>query len=135
MALVALALIGCEGHPRDPIGLGDPLDHPSGRSSSPSAVVGTWRADLLVTIDGDLQRWTTTWRFGADRGCDFKRVTLSLVEGIPRTVERSCTYLDQGTALEVKYTDATASSTLPYEIPPFSTDQLILEGVEYDRIG
>ncbi|MGE0553502.1 MAG: hypothetical protein AB7R55_08725 [Gemmatimonadales bacterium] len=134
MAL-ALALSACEGQPRDPFGLGDAGDRPSGRSSSPSPVVGTWEVVLVVNADTDVQRWTTTWRFGSDRTCDFKRVTLSLVEGISRTVERSCRYVDRGGTLEVSYADGTAPSSLPYEIPAFSNDRLILEGVEYERVG
>jgi len=132
---LALTLSACEGQPRDPFGLGGDTDRPSGRSSSPSPVVGTWNVVLVISVDSDLQQWTTTWRFGSDRTCDFTRVTLSLVEGISRTVERSCTYVDRGGTLEVSYTDGTAPSTLPYEIPAFSTDRLILEGVEYERIG
>lgn len=131
---MGLALTGCGGDARSPLDISEGADRPSGRSSSTSAVVGTWQVTLLVAVAGDLQEWTTRWRFGPDRTCAFDRTTLSLVEGVRRTVSRTCSWIDRGTAVEVRYDDTGLTQSLPYEVPAFDRRRLILEGVEYHRI-
>lgn len=132
--LVGALLSGCGGEPRSPVGLFEP-DRPTGRSSSASPVIGTWQVTLLISVTGDLQEWTTRWQFNPSRTCGFERTTFSFVEGIRRTVSRTCTWTDRGTAVEVRYDDTGVSQTLPYEIPAFDIRRLILEGVEYQRVG
>jgi hypothetical protein len=136
LAGLALAgvIAGCGGEPRSPIGIFEPPDRPPGRSSTASAVVGTWRVTLIIVVQSDLQEWTTTWRFGSDGRCDFQRETLSAAEGVRRTVARACTYVDRSSQVDVTYDDGERTA-LPYEIPAFSNQRLILEGVEYERIG
>jgi hypothetical protein len=98
-------------------------------------VIGAWRVVLIISVSADLQQWETEWRFGADRRCRFDRTTFSVVEGIRRTVTRSCSYIDRGDALEVRYDETGNTERLPYQFPAFDRNRLILEGVEYERIG
>jgi hypothetical protein len=126
---------GCGGEPRSPVGLFEPGERPSGRSSSASPVVGAWQVTLLVSVQADLQEWTTRWQFDADRRCAFRRTTFSAVEGVRRTVERECTWVDRGGVLEVRYSDTGHTDRLPYSVPAFDTRRLVLEGVEYQRVG
>jgi hypothetical protein len=106
-----------------------------GRAAGTSPVVGTWQTTIVLFVAGDLQEWVTRWRFDKDRRCGFERTTFSFVEGIPRTVARSCTYRDLGTVVEVRYDRTGDIQQLPYRFPDFSNRRLILEGVEYERIG
>ena len=131
-AVGAAACFACAAHPIGPVGLGDDgTDIVGGTQSSP--LVGTWQVILLVTTDGDVQRWTTRWTFEASGKCHFQRTVVSLAEGIPRTVDRDCTYVDQSTAVKVTYLDTQTEADVPYEVPLNSTTTLLIEGVEYER--
>jgi hypothetical protein len=64
--------------------------NPGGGTSSSGAsstLVGTWRVQLVVQVPGDVQTWTTTWRFDTDGTCHQTQVTESLAEGIPRVLD------------------------------------------------
>lgn len=124
----------CAGEPRDPIGILEPPDRPSGRTGTSSQVVGTWRAVIVIAVGDDLQEWTTEWRFAPDRTCRFERDTLSLVEGVRRLVIRECTYVDRGNRVDVTYDDTDETESLPYEFPDLGTERLLIQGVEYERI-
>ena len=89
---------------------------------------------LVIDAGSDLQEWTTTWTFNANLTCGFERVTLSLVEGIRRVVNRSCTYVDQSTSVLVTYSNNPAPQSLPYSVPLNTTTRLIIEGIEYGRV-
>lgn len=79
-------------------------------SSGSSTLVGTWRVKLVVEVPGDVQTWTTTWRFEVDGSCHQTMVTESLAEGIPRTRDRDCSF-------------------------GFSPNRLVLDGFEYERLA
>jgi hypothetical protein len=104
------------------------------RSARPSPLIGTWQAVLLIETESDIQRWQTRWTFKADTQCHFERTTISLSEGISRTVARDCTYQDRGQEAAVTFTDRT-TATLPYTVPLNSTRFLIIEGIQYERVG
>ena len=103
-----------------------------GTGSTP--LVGTWQVVILVPVAGDLQRWTTTWRFDAAGGCRQTVVTESLAEGIPRTIERECTYRTNVSEVAITYRSG-ASVTFAFSFAGFSPDRLVLDGSEYQRLG
>ena len=134
---VALILsLACRGEPLAP-STGIPF--PGGGSgqaggTSPSPLVGDWQTVVLIQVSGDLQRWTTTWRFDASGSCRQTIVTESLAEGFPRTTERSCTYRTNGSNVAVTYADG-ATLTFDFSFAGFSLDRLVLDGYEYQRLG
>jgi hypothetical protein len=89
---------------------------------------------ILIQVSGDLQRWTTTWRFDAGGTCHQTIVTESLAEGIPRTSERSCTYLTGTSSVAITYGDG-AAATFDFSFAGFSPDRLVLDGSEYQRLA
>jgi hypothetical protein len=98
--------------------------------------VGQWETILLVDVPGDSQTWTTTWLFQADQTCRFTRSILSIVEGLPRVTLRPCTWRTANATVLVSYTEpAGTSSVLPYDFVAFDPDRLLLEGIEYRRVG
>ncbi len=136
MALVAALLLGaCAGQPRDFIDLTAPGDNPTGHSSAPTPVVGTWQADIVVTVDTDVQEWVTTWQFDQGGTCHFQRTTTSISVGVPQTVARDCTYTVGQSSIEVTYTDTGDTASLPYSFPDTGNTTLTLEGVDYTRLG
>ena len=106
-----------------------------GGSTGVSPVIGTWQVVLVITVPGDIQTWTTTWRFDAAGTCHLTRTSFSLLEGFPRTTERDCRFLLSGGNVVVTYSDSNATQSLPYSFAGFSPDRLVLEGIEYRRIG
>jgi hypothetical protein len=134
VALIAATAIGCSGQPRHPFGIADDDGSTPVRSVRPSPLIGTWQVILLVDAETDIQEWRTRWTFRSDGSCRFQRTTMSLVEGISRTVTRDGSYLDRGTEAAVTFDDGT-TATLPYSVPLNSTRVLIIEGLQYERIG
>lgn len=130
---LGVGLLACAGQPFTPVGLGDD-DHQVVGGSRPSPLIGTWRVILLIDTANDLQRWTTRWTFLSSGKCHFSRTTESIAEGVPRTVDRDCAYLDRGTVAEVTWTDTRTSIALPYSVPLNSTTRLVIEGLEYERV-
>jgi hypothetical protein len=89
---------------------------------------------VLIQLSGDLQRWTTTWRFDAGGTCRQTIVTQSLAEGFPRTSDRSCTFLTSESSVAITYADG-AMVTFDFSFAGFSSDRLVLDGNEYQRLG
>ena len=52
-------------------------------AAAASALVGSWQTVVVIEVPGDLQTWTTTWRFDAGGTCRQTVVTESLAEGLP----------------------------------------------------
>ena len=114
-----------------------PGRNPGGGTSSgsgSSTLVGTWRVQLVVEVPGDVQTWTTTWRFDADGSCHQTMVTESLVEGIPRTRDRDCSFRVNGPKLDITFTGGEMLS-LEYSFAGFSPNRLVLDGFEYERLA
>jgi hypothetical protein len=97
-------------------------------------LVGTWRTVAVVEVPGDLQTWTTTWRFDADGTCLLTTETESLAEDVPRVTERPCTYTVGDTEVLVAFLGG-GTLELEFEFADFSPDRLVLEGFEYERLS
>jgi hypothetical protein len=105
----------------------------SGGSSAASALVGTWQAVVVIQVPGDVQTWTTTWQFDADGTCRETRVTESLAEGFPRTVDLACTWTSTDTAITVTFGGGGGTLVMPFSFAGLSPDRLLLDGFEYQR--
>lgn len=111
--------------------------HGGGTTGAPTGaelLVGTWRTTAVVEVPGDIQTWTTTWRFGEDGGCDQIVESESLVEGIPRVTERACTWVAGDFEVTVTFIGGGALE-LAYGFADFSPDRLVLDGFEYERLA
>lgn len=132
---LALLLAACAG---DPEGLApfEPGGNTGGASSgggTTAALVGTWRNVVIVEVPGDIQTWTTVWRFDADGICRQTVETESLAEGFPRITERACEYRVAGDAVTIAYLGA-GTVTFDFSFAGFSPDRLLLDGFEYARL-
>lgn len=131
------AAAACSGAPRDPTRFLQPGDGTGqvGTGGGLGALVGSWQAVIVIAVEADVQRWTTTWRFDADGGCHFRREVLSIAEGLPRTVERSCTWSVSGATIQVTFLDTGEGYPLPWSFASFGTTTLLLEGLAYRRVA
>ncbi len=124
---------GGEADGHDPF---EPGSHPSGTSGPPATdtgLVGTWRNVTIIQVPGDLQRWTTVWRFDDAGLCRQTVETESLAEGFPRTTERTCSYSTSSGEITIHYLEA-GTLTFDYSFAGFSPDRLVLDGFEYERL-
>jgi hypothetical protein len=106
----------------------------SGGDGAAETLVGTWRTTLVIEVPGDLQTWTTTWRFDQDGTCHQTQESESLVEGFPRTTERNCTFTTDAAVMTVSFIGG-GMLTLDFTFAGFSPDRLVLDGFEYQRIA
>jgi hypothetical protein len=106
----------------------------SGGDGSTGPLVGTWRTVVVVDVPGDLQTWTTTWRFEAGGDCLQTVETESLAEGFPRVTERPCTFVAGDFEVTIAFTGA-GTLVFEYAFAGFSRDRLILDGFEYERLA
>lgn len=97
-------------------------------------LAGTWRTTVVVDVPGDIQTWTTTWRFEAGGDCLQTVETESLAEGFPRVTERPCTFVVDDFEITIAFTGA-GTVAFEYSFADFSPDRLILDGFEYQRIA
>lgn len=136
-ACAAWVLAACTGAPRDPTRFLQPRDGTGqiATGNGLGALVGTWQTVIVIALDVDLQRWTTTWRFDADGACHFTREVLSIAEGVPRTVERRCAWTVTGATILATFADNGERHPLPWSFAAFGTTTLILEGIAYQRVG
>lgn len=134
LSLLLTALGACGGD--GPTGSSRPGDHTGlgGSDGLAAQVVGTWRNVVVVEVPGDLRTWTTTWRFEADGTCLQTVETESLSEGFPRISERGCTYVPGDFEITITFEGA-GPLVLEYSFAAFSTDRLILDGFEYERLA
>jgi hypothetical protein len=96
--------------------------------------VGAWRTVLVVEVPGDLQTWTTIWRFEDDGTCLQRSERESLVEGFPRIRERPCTFVADASEVSVTF-EGGGVLEMAYDFAGFSPDRLVLEGFEYERLA
>jgi hypothetical protein len=133
-AVALLALAGCSGDPLEPRTDQPGGNHTGTSGGSPAAsIVGAWQTVVVIQVPGDLQTWTTTWRFESDGTCRQTVVSESLAEGFPRTTERTCTYTISGSSIIIAYLGG-GELTFEFSFAGFSPDRLILDGFEYQRI-
>lgn len=119
-----------------PTGSDRPGDHRGiTRGEGPrEQLLGTWRAVVVVTLPGDLQTWTTTWRFDPAGSCRQTVETESLAEGFPRVTERSCSFVARDFDVAIAFTGG-GRLVLRYSFADFSSDRLVLDGFEYQRLA
>ena len=119
-----------------PTGTSRPIDNggTGGPPTGAELLVGTWRTVVVIEVPGDLQTWTTTWRFDEDGGCHYRVEVESAVEGVPRQTERECTYLAGDFEVTVSFVGGGALE-LEYGFADFSRDRLVLDGFEYERLA
>jgi hypothetical protein len=129
-----LLLAGCTGE-----ALAPRTDQPGGGfgtgtsgGGGAASLVGVWRSVVVIEVPGDLQTWTTTWRFDADGACRQTVITESLAEGFPRTTERACTWAATGGEVTISFVGG-GTLTFDFSFAGFSPDRLVLDGFEYQR--
>ena len=134
-AVALLALVACSGDALSPT-VGQPGNNTTGAGGGDGSttIVGGWQTVIVIQVPGDVQTWTTTWRFDAEGTCRQTVVVESLAEGFPRTTERSCTYTISGSSITISYTGA-GDLTFDFSFAGFSPDVLVLDGYEYQRIA
>jgi hypothetical protein len=131
-----LVLTACSGDPTGlaPFPRGNDQGGAAGGGGGAGTLVGTWRTTLVIEVPGDIQTWTTTWRFADDGTCHQTQETESVVEGVPRTTERSCSFTINGDDLTVSFNGG-GVLTLAFSFAGFSPDRLVLDGFEYQRLA
>ena len=106
----------------------------SGGGDGGSALVGAWQAVVVIEVPGDLQTWTTTWRFDAAGTCRQTVVTESLAEGFPRTTERACTWTTSNGEVAISYVGG-GTLSFDFSFAALDPDRLVLDGFEYQRLA
>jgi hypothetical protein len=109
-------------------------DGVSGEQDAADLLVGTWRTVVVVEVPGDLQTWTTVWRFDAGGSCRLTTERESLAEGFPRVTEQPCTYVVGDVEITVTFVGGEIRN-MEYDFADFSPDRLVLEGFEYERVS
>jgi hypothetical protein len=130
---VLLSLAACDS---DPTGSQRPQDNSGiGSGNTPTQqLVGTWRTVVVVEVPGDVQTWTTTWRFDADNSCLQTVAIESLAEGFPRVTQRPCTFTAGDFEVTIAFVGG-GTLVFEYSFAGFSPDRLVLDGFEYQRIA
>jgi hypothetical protein len=136
--LLSLTLLAaCGGETLEPrldqpgTGFGTGVNTSGGGGAS---LVGTWRTVVVVQVPGDIQTWTTTWRFDAEGTCRQTVVTESIAEGAPRTVERTCTWTVNDGQVAIAFVGGGVLS-FDFSFAGLSPSRLILDGFEYERLA
>lgn len=106
----------------------------SGGGSAGSALVGEWRTVIVLEVPGDIQTWTTTWRFDDAGTCRQILVTQSLAEGFPRTTDRTCTWTVNDGQVAVSFVRA-GTLTFAFSFAALDPNRLVLDGFEYQRLA
>jgi hypothetical protein len=99
-----------------------------------SALVGAWQTVVVIEVPGDLQTWTTTWRFDPAGTCRQTVITESLAEGFPRTTERTCTWTTNSGEVAISYVGG-GTVTFDFSFAALDPDRLVLDGFEYQRLA
>jgi hypothetical protein len=132
-----LLLTACDGDPTGPpMGQagGSNDSGASGGGGDGSALVGSWQTVVVIEVPGDLQTWTTTWRFDSAGTCRQTVITESLAEGFPRTTERSCTWTTNSGEVAISYVGG-GTVIFDFSFAALHPDRLVLDGFEYQRLA
>jgi hypothetical protein len=132
-----LGIAACNGDPTaPPTGGPGAGDNGSGTSSGGggTALVGTWQTVIVMDVPGDLQTWTTTWRFDASGSCRQTTVVESIVEGFPRTTDRACSWTTNGGTVAITFVGG-GTLTFAFSFAALDPDRLVLDGFEYQRLA
>jgi hypothetical protein len=113
----------------------DRMSGVSGGGNSSIAVLGTWETTIIVTVEDDLQNWTTRWEFEAPgQACRFTQTTESLVEGFPRIETRPCTWATANGILTVTFSDNGEVLPMRFGFASLDPNRLVLDDIEYHRV-
>ena len=104
----------------------------SGGGVSNTTLAGTWENVLVYEFDNDITRLTTRWRFEVSGACLKTTTTESLIEAIPRTSTRPCTYRVGAAEIVVTYLDVAETVRMTAFMPDPTV--LRLDGIEYNRL-
>ena len=117
-------------------GVLDPPGPPAqgGQQTGGGALIGEWQVETVIFIQGDLQTTTARWQFAPDGTCRRTVTTLLASEDIPRTTVTDCTYQQDINAVIVMFPGA-LPATFSVAFAAFSPDRLVLDGLEYQRVG
>jgi hypothetical protein len=133
---VILLLAACNGDPTAP-----PTGQPGGGNGSGasgggggSELVGAWQTVVVIEVPGDLQTWTTTWRFDVAGTCRQTVLTESLAEGFPRTTERTCTWTTNTGEVAISFVGG-GTVTFDFSFAALDPNRLVLDGFEYQRLA
>lgn len=88
----------------------------------------------MIPIGGDLQTTTILWEFAADLTCRRTVTTLLVSEGIPRTNVQDCQYVPDINSVTVTF-PGSLPATFTVSFAAFDADRLVLDGMEYQRVG
>jgi hypothetical protein len=151
---LSLLAAGCTAQSRDPTGLsgtgrttgqtgGLPAGGGGGGSTGgggggnpvPPALVGRWQNTLILQLIGDIQTVVTTWQFNADQTCIKTVETNSAMAGFGVIDSLPCRFVVGNFVLNVTFEGQTVVRTFGFDFPGFSTSQLLLGDIEYERIG
>ena len=114
----------------------DRMSGVAGGGNNSVAIVGTWETTIIVSVEGDLQNWTTRWEFEAVAlSCRFTQTTESLVEGFPRIETRPCTWTTANGILTVTFTDNGEVLPMQYDFAGLDPNRLVLDDIEYHRVA
>jgi hypothetical protein len=140
---LALALGACEGgDPFTPESV-PPLDTDGGTSggggvgdsTNAQLVVGIWELTIVTFLMDDVLTERTVWEFGPDLNCQQTIYSTLGSEGFERVTRNYCTYLVVNFDVVIRFDDTLEEVTFPFDIAAFDPDRLILDGLEYTRIG
>ncbi len=106
----------------------------SGSEGPAERLAGVWRTVVVLEVPGDIQAWSTTWKFESDGTCLQTVVTQSLAEGFPRTTERRCIFAARDFDVSISFAGG-GTLVFEYSFADFSPDRLILDGFEYQRLA
>jgi hypothetical protein len=131
--MLLILLAACDS---EPTGTQRPQDNSGigGGNGATQQLIGTWRTVVVVEVPGDIQTWTTTWRFDSDRSCLQTVEIESLAEGFPRVTERPCTFVAGDFEITIAFAGG-GTLVFEYSFADFSPDRLILDGFEYERLA
>lgn len=114
--------------------LGPPGPPAHGDGTGTNALVGGWQLVTEIPIGGDLQTTTVLWEFAADRTCRRTVTTLLVSEGIPRTTVQDCQYVPDINSVTVTF-PGSLPATFTVTFAAFDANRLVLDGMEYQRVG
>ena len=127
---LSLLLAGCSAEALAPSpdrpggGFGPGSSTGDGASAS---LVGAWVTVVVIEVPGDIQTWTTTWRFDPEGTCRQTIVTESLAEGFPRTTERACTGAVNDGQVAISFVGG-GTLTFDFSFAGLDPDRLVLDG-------
>jgi hypothetical protein len=142
LIVIAIAATSCSGDLRDPTGQ-TPYDTSNGYTGGggggggggSSTLVGSWQTIFIFRLTNDVQTHTTTWSFQADGSCSRRVEVFSVLADRTLTTTVTCTWVTSGNDVAITFSGSPGPVSFRWSLMNFSPDELVLDGVTYDRIG